>query len=75
MIPKERQMIHRPDCQPGNRSPLCYCRKIKAARGAESEIWKDLGHPSREAYELWLKRISNRGGPLLKKIENGGEHN
>ena len=70
MIPKESRKIHRPDCTPENRSPLCYCQRVRSKAEAESMIWKDLGYESPEVYMEWLKRISSRDTPLFK----GGCH-
>ena len=69
MMPKERKMIHRPDCVPGNRSPRCYCQLRKARQEAESMIWRDLGHESPEAYTAWLKRISSRDTPFKSECD------
>ena len=70
MIPKESRKIHRPDCTPESRSPLCYCQRRKQETETESTIWKDLGYESPEAYAAWLKRISSRDTPLFKGERN-----
>jgi hypothetical protein len=67
MIAKECRKIHRPDCTPENRSPLCYCQTRKAETPVESKVWKELGYESPEAYMEWLKKISSRDTPFFSR--------
>jgi hypothetical protein len=66
MIAKEQRKIHRPDCMPENRSPLCYCQTRETETPVESMVWKDLAFESPEAYAEWLKKISFQDTPFFR---------